>query len=114
MYSRSFSAILTLKTRSECLVPCLCLDTSQICHAWLPSKNGNECCELSIKGKLHWVQATISAKIEEQEVGELINGVDPQWVTVDRVIAEQEKRGEHPKDCIDCLLSIKLFTKEQY
>ena len=39
------------------------------------------------------MQVSSSGKLEDQEVGELVNGIDPRWVVVDRVIAQQEKKG---------------------
>ena len=39
------------------------------------------------------MQEASSGKLEDQEVGDLVNGIDPSWVLVDRVIAQQEKQG---------------------
>jgi len=39
------------------------------------------------------LQIASSAKLEDQEVGDLVNGVDPLWVLVDRVVAQQDKKG---------------------
>ena len=39
------------------------------------------------------MQKASSGKLEDQEVGDLVNGIDPLWVLVDRVIARQEKQG---------------------
>ena len=40
------------------------------------------------------VQVATSGKLEDQEVGDMVNGIDPLWVLVDRVISQQEKKGE--------------------
>lgn len=39
-------------------------------------------------------QVATSGKLEDQEVGDMVNGIDPLWVLVDRVISQQEKKGE--------------------
>ena len=39
-------------------------------------------------------QVATSGKLEDQEVGDMVNGMDPLWVLVDRVISQQEKKGE--------------------
>ena len=39
------------------------------------------------------MQEASSGKLEDQEVGDLVNGIDPSWVLVDRIIAQQEKQG---------------------
>ncbi len=41
-----------------------------------------------------YVQVANSGKLEDQEVGDMVNGIDPLWVLVDRVISQQEKKGE--------------------
>ncbi|KAA6426343.1 MAG: CHD3-type chromatin-remodeling factor PICKLE-like, partial [Trebouxia sp. A1-2] len=38
-------------------------------------------------------QVATSGKLEDQEVGDMVNGIDPLWVLADRVIAQQEKKG---------------------
>ncbi|KAL0051035.1 hypothetical protein WJX82_000961 [Trebouxia sp. C0006] len=38
-------------------------------------------------------QVATSGKLEDQEVGDMVNGIDPLWVLVDRVISQQEKKG---------------------
>ena len=40
------------------------------------------------------MQKASSGKLEDQEVGDLVNGMDPLWVLVDRVIAQKEKKGK--------------------
>ena len=47
------------------------------------------------------MQKASSGKLEDQEVGDLVNGIDPQWVLVDRVIAQQEKQGMG--SCFSCV-----------
>ena len=39
------------------------------------------------------MQKASSGKLEDQEVGDLVNGIDPLWVLADRIIAQQEKKG---------------------
>ncbi len=39
-------------------------------------------------------QVATSGKLKNQEVGDMVNGIDPLWVLVDRVISQQEKKGE--------------------
>ncbi|KAL0033469.1 hypothetical protein WJX77_010766 [Trebouxia sp. C0004] len=39
-------------------------------------------------------QVATSGKLEDQEVGDMVNGIDPLWVLVDRVISQQEKKGK--------------------
>lgn len=40
------------------------------------------------------MQTVTLGKVEAHDAGELVNGVDPLWVTVDRVIAQQDKKGK--------------------
>ena len=46
------------------------------------------------------MQEASSGKLEAQEVGDLVNGIDPSWVLVDRIIAQQEKLGM--MSCLPC------------
>ena len=46
------------------------------------------------------MQKASSGKLEDPEVGDLVNGIDPLWVLVDRVIAQQEKQGTFC--CVPC------------
>lgn len=54
-------------------------------------------------------QVATSGKLEDQEVGDMVNGIDPLWVLVDRVISQQEKKGERDWHstifkCVSCTL----------
>ncbi len=51
------------------------------------------------------VQVATSGKLEDQEVGDMVNGIDPLWVLVDRVISQQEKKGERdwPSTTSNCM-----------
>ncbi len=64
------------------------------------------CAALSIRC---CVQVATSGKLEDQEVGDMVNGIDPLWVLVDRVISQQEKKGERDWhsttfNCMSCTL----------
>lgn len=55
------------------------------------------------------VQEASSGKLEDQEVGDLVNGIDPQWVLVDRVIAQQEKQGMG--SCFPCVAGPRIVCQ---
>ena len=40
------------------------------------------------------MQVESSSKLEDQEAGELVNGIDPLWVLIERVVAKQENKSK--------------------
>lgn len=75
-------------------------------HPWLRFAAGLHAGHTSSKYKKRkqsdvvCMQKASSGKLEDPEVGDLVNGIDPLWVLVDRIIAQQEKQGTFC--CVPC------------